>query len=197
MTEKKGNKINERVDKIFTNDTLPSLFSDSFRELDVKWNKIEGVDFEIVGRVLICHLIIEHYLTVFIELEISRKLTLDKLRLTFSQKLKLIDDNEALKERGIIKGIEIVNRIRNKFSHNLKVQIDQKDIVFLKNVIDNIRDKDSIAIENTEYSNVAIIESFTSMVCAFMAGYCTATVHKLQELKKIVDILNEKTGRNK
>jgi hypothetical protein len=92
MTAK--NKKTEKVDKIFSNDSLPSLFSDTFRDLDVKWNKIEGIDFELVGRVLICHLIIEHYLTVFIELEISRKLTLDKLRLTFSQKIKLIEDNE-------------------------------------------------------------------------------------------------------
>ena len=197
MTKKKDPDIKEKVDKIFTNDSLPSLFSDSFRELDVKWNKIEGVNFELVGRVLICHLIIEHYLTVFIELEISRKLTLDKLRLTFSQKMKLIDDNEALKDRGIIKGIEIVNKIRNKFSHNLKVEIDDNDIKFLKSVVDKIRDKDSIAIENIEYSDIATIESFTSMICAFMAGYCTATVHKLQELKKIAEYLNEKTGRNK
>ena len=67
----------------------------------------------------------------------------------------------------------------------------------MKSVVDKIRDKDSIAIENIEYSDIATIESFTSMICAFMAGYCTATVHKLQELKKIAEYLNEKTGRNK
>lgn len=197
MTTKKGNQDKVKVYNYFTHDSLPALFSDSFRELDVKWNKIEGVNFELVGRVLICHLIIEHYLTVFIELEISRKLTLDKLRLTFSQKLKLIEDNEALKETGIIKGIEIVNKIRNKFSHNLKVDINVNDIKFLKSVVDKIRDKESTSSENIEYSDIAIIESFTSMVCAFMAGYCTKTVHKLQELKEIVAYLNEKTGRNK
>jgi hypothetical protein len=196
MTKKKDIQNKVKVDNYFTNDSLPSLFSDSFRELDVKWNKIEGVNFELVGRVLICHLIIEHYLTVFIELEISRKLTLDKLRLTFSQRLKLIEDNEALKETGIIKGIEIVNKIRNKFSHNLKVDINDNDIKYLKSVVDKIREKDNNASDDIEYSDIAIIESFTSMICAFMAGYCTKTVHKLQELKKIADYLNEKTGRN-
>jgi hypothetical protein len=197
MTIKKSKQTKEKIDNYFTHDSLPSLFSDSFRELDVKWNKIEGVNFELVGRILICHLIIEHYLTVFIELEISRKLTLDKIRLTFSQKLKLIEDNEALKETGIIKGIEIVNMIRNKFSHNLKVVINNNDIKYLKSVVDKIRDKGSNENENIEYSDIATIESFTSMICAFMAGYCTSTVHKLQELKKIADYLNEKTGRNK
>lgn len=197
MIIKKSKQTKEKVDNYFTHDSLPSLFSDSFRELDVKWNKIEGVNFELVGRILICHLIIEHYLTVFIELEISRKLTLDKIRFTFSQKLKLIEDNEALKETGIIKGIEIVNKIRNKFSHNLKVDINNNDIKYLKGVVDKIRDKGSNENENIEYSDIATIESFTSMICAFMAGYCTYTVHKLQELKKIADYLNEKTGRNK
>jgi uncharacterized protein YlxP (DUF503 family) len=197
VTKKAPKKASKHIASIFTNDSLPSLFADSFRELDVKWNKIEGIEFELVGRILICHLIIEHYLTVFIELEISRKLNLDKIRLTFSQKLKLIEDNEALRERGIIKGIEIINKIRNKFSHNLKVVIEKSDIKYLQTVISNIHKKDSITIDEIEYSDLATIEAFTSMICAFMAGYCTATVHKLQELKKIVDFLNEKTGRNK
>ncbi|WP_298146613.1 hypothetical protein [Flavobacterium sp.] len=197
MNKKDNNTGEDRVENIFTNESLPALFADSFRELDLKWNKVEGVNFEILGRVLSCHLIIEHYLTVFIELEISSRLNLDKLRLTFSQKLKLIEDNQALKEEGIIKGIEILNRIRNKFSHNLKVKIDEKDIEYLKKVVDKIYKKEGKEVDNKIYSDVAIIEIFTSMTCAFIAGYLTYSVQRLKELQKILDVINEKTGRTK
>jgi hypothetical protein len=183
---------NKRIEKIFTGDSLPPLFSDSFRDLEVNWNKIEGVDFELVGRILICHLLLEHYINMFIELETSKEFDFNNARLSFSQKLKLISKIESFKEVGIIKGIEILNKIRNKFSHNLKVQIDSNDIVYIKSVVDKIGTNESSPADDNEYSDLATIESFTSMTCAFMAGYCTATVHKRQKLRKLADILNEK-----
>lgn len=184
----------KKIDNIFSHDSLPPLFSDSFRDLDVKWNRIEGINFDTVGRILICHLIIEHYINIFIELEASKAFDFTGAKLTFSQKLKLIYKVEAFKERGIIKGIETLNKIRNKFSHNLTVQIDEADIIFLKEVVDNIHKPEA---DEHVYSDLAVIELFTSMTCAFMAGYCTHTVDKRKELRMLAKILNEKTAHNK
>lgn len=183
------NQSNKKIDKILSAENLPPLLADSFLNFEIKWDKIEGVNFENMGRVLTCHLLIEHHIEMFIKLESNKSLDFANSRLTFSQKLSLIGKIEAFNERGIIKGYEKLNKLRNRFSHSLKVEIEKNDINFLKDVILKINPENR---ELHNYSDLAIIELFTLSTCAFMAGYCTKTVHKLQKLTGLTNFLNEK-----
>ncbi len=162
---------------IFTKDSgIPPMFSESFRDVGPEWKRLSGIDFEIVGRILICHLIIEHYLTNLIELKTSKEFDWSETKLTFAQKQKLTRKIDALAETKFSRGIEIVNKIRNKFSHNLLAKIDEAYILELRTIINTFRKSQKSEEISTEYEEIAVVEIFTSMVCAFIAGYCSSIV---------------------
>ena len=109
-----------KIPNIFSHDNLPPLFSDKFREIGPEWKRLTGIDFERVGRILTCHLIIEHYLTNYIELQSPNEFDWSEARLTFSQKLKLAKKTSGLKEASIFKGIESSGFGAWKFSVDVK-----------------------------------------------------------------------------
>jgi hypothetical protein len=103
---------------------LPPMFADSFRDNGPEWKRISGVDFEGIGRILACHLIIEHYLSKLIEFQTPKEFDWDESKLTFAQKVKILRKYEPLIAHDFIKGVEVLNRIRNKFSHKSKHQLE-------------------------------------------------------------------------
>lgn len=178
--------------KIFKNlwtgdNGIPPKFNEDFLKNGPEWQKVKGLDFENVGRILICHLSIEHYINKFIEFQTPTDFNWDDSRLSFSQKLKLLSNNHSLNKHEIIKGIESLNKIRNKYSHNLEAKIDSKDITIIKKIlldfrIINKKNKTEKEIKHflDLYDDIALIESFTNFVCAYIAGYC----HSLYSQKK-------------
>lgn len=71
------------------NDGIPPRFGNNFRHDGPKWGKITGVDFDSIGRILVCHLCIEHYIDNLIELSTPLKFNWESSRMSFSQKLNL------------------------------------------------------------------------------------------------------------
>lgn len=66
---------------------LPPLVK-GFNGVNVVWERLEDVDFEFLGYLLSCHLIIEHYLDEVI-MTLGTSLNWEPAKLTFSQKLAL------------------------------------------------------------------------------------------------------------
>jgi hypothetical protein len=129
---------------------------------------------------------IEHYILKLIELKTPKEFSWEDSKLTFYQKLKIISKLPALLDNDLITGIEALNQIRNKFSHNLLAKIDNKQIEKIKKSILKFRIKhkkeegsETDVVEFLElYDDIALIESFTSLVCAFIAGYCSTLIKK-------------------
>lgn len=178
--------------KIFKNlwtgdDGIPPKFNEDFMQNGPEWQKVKGLDFENIGRILICHLSIEHYINKLIEFQTPTDFNWDDSRLSFSQKLKLLSKNSRLNRHQIVKGIETLNKIRNKFSHNLEAKIDPVCVDVIREILFKFR----VSVKKNEsekeikqfldlYNDIALIESFTNFVCAFIAGYC----HSLYSQKK-------------
>ena len=169
-------------------DGIPPRFGKNFREEGPKWEKVSGLDFEVIGRILVCHLSIEHYINNLIELSSPKVFDWDNSRMTFSQKLKLISKTSILKSNKFDIGIEILNTIRNKLSHNMLAKIDINKFEQLKAILleylcrnEPEEEKQKTISHMNQYDTIAIIERFTSIVCALIAGYCTNLINKSEE----------------
>ena len=166
-------------------DGIPPRFGTNFRNEGPKWEKVSGIDFEIIGRILICHLCIEHYIDNLIVLSTPENFEWSESRMSFSQKFKLISKMKFLKVTKFNKGIEILNSIRNDLSHKMLAKIDEVKFKQLESILLNYLcnnktkiEKDEIMTHMNLYAPVAIIERFTSLTCANIAGYCTSIINK-------------------
>jgi hypothetical protein len=166
-------------------DGIPPRFGANFRNEGPKWEKVSGIDFEIIGRILVCHLCIEHYIDNLIYLSTPENFEWNESRMSFSQKLKLIRKMKFIEATKFYKGIEILNSIRNDLSHNMLAKIDEVkfkklESILLKYLCNNKskEEQDEIISHMSLYSSVAIIERFTSLTCANIAGYCTSIINK-------------------
>jgi hypothetical protein len=187
-------KQDNQVKSIFNRGfQIPPMFSDNFRQTGPEWNRITKIDFEASGRILMCHLIVEHYMTNLIKLLSPEDFNWAESRMTFSQKFKLISKIEAFNEFNFIKGIESLNKIRNKFSHNLLATISETDIKVFRTFVDRFYKKSKSKKFSEYFDKIAIIELYTLVVCSYFAGYCTSIVDldKIKKKEHNIDYQNE------
>jgi hypothetical protein len=100
-------------------------------EFEEQWNQ----NIEVIGKVLRSHLVIETYLTRYLQFSNPNLGDVDKARLSFSQKLSIIGkkDNALLM---LLPGIKRINKIRNELAHNLNLEVTDNDkAYFLSNEI--------------------------------------------------------------
>jgi hypothetical protein len=166
-------------------DGIPPRFGDNFRLEGPKWDKVTGLDFERIGRILVCHLSIEHYINNLIELSSPKEFNWEKTRMNFTQKINLIQGLKIFSQNEFIKGIRILNDIRNKLSHDLLGTIDENKLTELKSILLDIVCMDKSEEKIFEIKNHfelfgphAVIERFTSITCAMIAGYCSSLVNQ-------------------
>jgi hypothetical protein len=81
---------------------------------------------EQIGRILRCHLAVEHFLTRVIE-EMNPSLgSLSHARVTFSQKLELADTRNPIIS-SLQPGLRRLNQIRNRIAHQLSATVTESD----------------------------------------------------------------------
>lgn len=112
-------------------------YGEHFDEIEAEFNKqndyfksLVNADHDILGLVLKFHLIVEHYLTNYLQNKFS-DLDFTNARLSFSQKINLVSQRDT-RAAFIKPGIIELNRIRNKFGHNLGAELtlnDQKEML--------------------------------------------------------------------
>jgi hypothetical protein len=163
-------------------DGIPPRFKSNFRQ-EPGWEKVTGLDFEAIGRILVCHLCIEHYLENLIELSTPAIWDWESTRLTFYQKFKLVKNIRLLKDSKFDRGIDIVNSLRNKLSHDMMAKIDKCRIEELKAItLEYVskgktgEDLNEIRIHFELFDVHATLERFTSLVCSMIGGYCSRII---------------------
>jgi hypothetical protein len=88
-------------------------------------------DVDAIGRILRAHLYVEHYLTENLVKSNPRLGSVDQARLTFLQKLELLDKDSHPLFSEVIPGLRRLNSIRNRLSHQLRATVTQEDAAVL------------------------------------------------------------------
>ncbi|WP_258098699.1 hypothetical protein [Marinoscillum pacificum] len=131
-----------------------------FNTENEKFKELFSRDHDDIGRILKCHLIVEHYVNQFLISHYSFG-DLGKLRLSFSQKANMLP-SEANAVAFIKPGVLRLNKIRNQFSHDLNTNIFGLDLGAMNEIVDSIRPK--ITFEHPTDK----VEAFTTIACTWM-----------------------------
>ena len=131
-----------------------------FDEKNRTFRVLLKTDHTAFGRILKCHLISEIYVEKYLCEKLSLS-TISRARLSYFQKVMLLPEHSA--PPAVIKpGLLLLNKIRNRFAHNLDANISIEDLKLMIDVL-------VLSDRNTqELSAVAAIESFTTLACTWL-----------------------------
>jgi hypothetical protein len=121
-----------------------------------------------IGRVLLNHLMAEHYMDACLPCVWDEDVDWDAARLTFSQKLSLLGGKgSVLTHLGLVPGFRRLNRIRNQIAHDLESELTTQDV---KPMRDHLvaRSKKRLAIPTEP---MKVIDTFVALACASMLGF--------------------------
>ena len=150
---------------------IPPILHD-YRNGKITWQQLEGIDYDLLGYFLSCHLIVEHYLNGYLKTSFP-ELRWNNARLSFGQKISLVSKEKFPDRYNCVPAIKHLNSLRNKISHNIDYIISLKDLDPLIKYIEKSTDgKAEIPSETNK-----IIELFTTLVCAWFAGYIASQVN--------------------
>lgn len=147
-----------------------------------------------LGSILKCHLIIEYYIDNYLKIAYPTILNWQSSRLTFSQKLELINNSKT--PIGMYyQAIKCLNSIRNKFSHKISYTIEKKDYKEIEEIMTIWKN----ALNEPVPEGMALIENFTLWVCGNINGMInginrqtknlglSAYLQWLEDMQKAVD----------
>jgi len=137
----------------------------------VSWKGIEGVDFELLGYFLSCHLVIEHYMDEFLKTRYP-DLDWDAAKPTFTQRVALVKDMDLPDRFNCMPAIKHLNAIRNKLGHRINFKIDDETLLPLKHFVQKAFDGQAPPSEVKE-----LLEKFATMCCAIFGGAISRTAH--------------------
>ncbi len=143
---------------------LPPLLS-NIRDGNVTWQRLENLDYELLGYFLSCHLIIEHYLDESLQIRYP-KLDWEGAKLTFGQKISLLSKEPYPEKYNAISAIKQLNSLRNKLSHNIDFKISEEDLLPITNYLRKLYGDELPPLSDP----MKTLELFTSMVCVWFAS---------------------------
>lgn len=147
---------------------LPPLVS-KIHNGHITWQRIENIDYELLGYFLSCHLIIEYYLDEYLKTKYS-ELDWGASRQTFAQKVSLLSKEHYPDKYNSIPAIKHLNSIRNKLSHNIQFKITEPDLLPLTHYLQKSCEGLEIPKDPKD-----ILDLFTSMVCVWFASGISST----------------------
>lgn len=158
-----------------TNDSgLPPLV-EAIAEGKVSWRRLEGLDYEVLGYFLSCHLIIEHYLDEYLKI-CYPMLDWGSARQTFGQKVSLLSHFKISDKYDCIPAIKHLNSLRNKLSHDIDFKIRTEDLLPLTQYLSKVYEQKQDIPEEPK----VILKHFTSMTCVLFAGYISGQANQLK-----------------
>ncbi|MFG3449583.1 hypothetical protein ACGFZ3_13460 [Stenotrophomonas sp. NPDC047960] len=149
--------ISEMADKLRPH--LPEYLK-WFDEQNDKFKTLIAADHDPIGRVLKCHLVVEHYLTEWLVNHYGIQ-DIEKVRLTFAQRANLIPSQGqavSFMKPGILK----LNAIRNDFGHSMEATPSMDDMSALLTVLRVFQPQRRFE------SPLDIVEAFTTTACTFL-----------------------------
>ncbi len=104
-----------------------AFFHKEFEITNAAWNQ----DTAAIGRILRGHLFVEHFLTQYLSSRNPELGSLQKARLSFSQKVALVGKGTPAVSY-LLPGVKRLNAIRNRLAHSLRADVTAEDAaVFL------------------------------------------------------------------
>jgi hypothetical protein len=122
------------------------------------------IDIDTMSRLLRCHLVIEYYLTHYLEVAHPTIQISPQARLSFSQKLELAGGPSS-RIAIVQEGLKELNRLRNRLAHNLQSNVTLNDVASMRSIITIFNRSSDIPVPD----GIELIEQFTSM--------CTSLIH--------------------
>lgn len=117
-------------------------------------------DHDRLGRVLKCHLIIENYIDRFLTDHYSID-SVEEIKLSFHQKAQLLPA-KASAAAFVKPGVIHLNKIRNRYAHQLEYDLDKGDMGPINEVL-------SVARKGKKFSDpLDALEAFTTVACTWL-----------------------------
>jgi hypothetical protein len=160
-------KIIERVIELSGGkQSLNEEMENELAAINKKWNQ----DVNTIGRILRAHLFVEYFVTECLKAYNPKLGNLQNARLTFSQKLSLIENySKEIKELSV--GIKRLNKIRNLLAHRLEAKVTDQDKEVLLSVNSFKYLREALAAPSTpSEDNLDILEDFAKHVGAWLVA---------------------------
>jgi hypothetical protein len=155
---------------------LPPLV-EAIHDGKVTWKGISGVDFELLGYFLSCHLVIEHYMDEFLK-AMYPKLGWDAAKPTFGQRVALLT-NVGFPERfNSIPALKHMNSLRNKLSHRIDFEINAEALLPLAHYVQKACEGKIPPSEPKE-----LLDRFTTLCCATFGGAISGAAHSTKHTR--------------
>jgi hypothetical protein len=139
----------------------------------LKLRALEDVDYNFLGYMLCCHLVIEHHLDEFLA-TLGTQLQWDRARLTFAHKTSLFPVSIFPHGVELITAIKHLNSMRNKVAHNIRARPGDLSFEPLKCFLGTVYE----GREKVPDEPHAILETFTSTVCNFLVGWIASDAYR-------------------
>ncbi|KIQ09050.1 hypothetical protein RU03_22105 [Pseudomonas simiae] len=152
--------------------SLPPLVGE-IRDGKLTWQRLDNLNYELIGYFLSCHLIIEHYLDEYLKSQYS-KLDWDSSRQSFGQKVSLLASDGYPEKYNSISAIKHMNNLRNKLSHNIDFKIGSVELLPLSQYLKKACGPEYV--ESTQPKE--ILEMFTSLVCVWFASRISSNANQ-------------------
>lgn len=92
-----------------------------------EFNALWAQDVGAMGRVLRSHLIVEFYMTAYLQKANPSLGSIDDAKIGFAQKADLLGEKDRFINM-LVPGIRRLNAVRNRLAHNLSVSVTQDDL---------------------------------------------------------------------
>lgn len=137
-----------------------------FMDMRRRWD----LDVTNIGRILRSHLYVEYYLTQHIAKANPRLGNLSKARLTFAQKLSLLDtSHERLSD--LAPGLRQINAVRNRLAHRLEAALTAEDVqVFLSHAMFNAMRIEGAKPSVPSAEPIDVLEKFSQYAAHLLAN---------------------------
>lgn len=137
-----------------------AAIEEDFNRENERFKALLAREHDTLGRVLKCHLIVEHYVGRFLAAHFNLN-NIGSAKLSFFQKATLLPDAAA--SAAFVKpGILRLNTIRNQFGHTLEPVVGHADLGAMQTVLDVARP--GVAFP----SPIEAIEAFTTVACTWL-----------------------------
>lgn len=138
------------------------------------WKRLGEIDYELMGYLLSCHLVLEHYMDEFLKAH-HEHLDWDAAKLTFGQRVALLNNWNLNARFNPVSTIKHLNNLRNRFSHRIDYVLSREDMLPIVHYLERATEHPM-----KDASPKELLELFTSICCAAFAG----SVSGIHEFKK-------------
>ncbi|OJA37883.1 hypothetical protein BGV47_16245 [Burkholderia ubonensis] len=128
------------------------------------WKEVKDVDHDLMGYLLSCHLMLEHYIDTFVKAAYPQ-LDWDAAKLTFGQRIALLSKWDTGTRYDPVSAIKHLNSLRNRLGHRVDYTLSHEDLLPFVYYLERATEQ---KVENK--SPRALLEAFTSLCAAFFAG---------------------------